>query len=415
MRRRQKLSGSEARRVALCAQGFTRARPDLPSDWRGLHGLVKKLGLLQIDSVNVLVRAHYLPLFSRLGPFDRAEFDGQAYRSKASRLFEYWGHEASLLPMALHPLLRWRMARAERLEGIYPRIACFVRERRAYVDEVLAEVAARGPLSAAELGERGTRNGSWWGWHDGKIALEYLFWAGLVTTASRRGSFERLYDIPARVLPRRIMDAPTPAEPEAKRELIRIAARALGVATASDLRDYFRLNPRDTQQGIIELVDAGELLEVAVENWRQPAYLAASARLPRRIEARALLAPFDPLVWERPRTERLFDFHYRLEIYTPQAKRVHGYYVLPFLLGDSLVARVDLKADRANRTLLVHAAHAEPGVNHGAVAEALLSELQSMASWLDLDDLDIRERGDLAAALRAQRSRRSRASRRGAE
>jgi uncharacterized protein YcaQ len=403
LRRREKLSSAEARRLALAAQGFARTRLQGAADWRRLRRSVTGLGLLQIDSVNVLVRAHYLPLFSRVGPYERAVLDAKAYRKDGSALFEYWGHEASLVPVETQPLLRWRMARAERLEGTYNRIARFARARRGFIDEVLAEVKARGPVPAAEFGQR-RRNGSgsWWGWHDGKLALEYLFWAGKVAVARRQGGFERLYDLPERVLPPAVLARPTPEEGEARRGLISIAARALGVATAGDLRDYFRLSPKDAQPAIAALVEAGDLLPVEVEGWRQPAYLDARASIPRRVEAAALLSPFDPLVWERQRTERLFDFHYRIEIYTPVEKRVHGYYVLPFLLNDRLVARVDLKAERMRSELLVHAAHAEPGTDRRDVAAALLAELRLLATWLGLERLVIGRRGALASELRAQ-------------
>lgn len=400
--KRTNLSAAEARRLALAAQGFAKPRPDGPADWRSLRRVVKNLGLLQIDSVNVLVRAHYLPLFSRLGHYARPEFDAKAYRPReTASLFEYWAHEASLLPVECQPLLRWRMERARRHEGIYSQLARFARERPEFVEAVLAEITARGPLAAAELSQGGSGNGGWWGWHDGKFALEYLFWAGLVTTAARRGTFERVYDLPERVLPRRILDLPTPGEPDAHRELVRMAASALGIATAADLRDYFRLAPRETARAIEELAEAGELVPATVEGWRQPAYLDPNARIPRRVEARALLAPFDPLVWERARTERLFGFRYRLEIYTPGPKRIHGYYVLPFLLGDRLLARVDLKADRANGALLVHAAHGEPDIERGAVAEALLPELRLLATWLGLERVRIGNRGDLVQHLGA--------------
>jgi uncharacterized protein len=401
VRTRATLSAGEARRLALAAQGFATQRPGLTPDWRGLRRVVKRLGLLQIDSVNVLVRAHYLPLFSRLGAYERAQFDAKAYRRGTGGLFEYWAHEASLLPVELQPLLRWRMARAERFEGMWSGIAKFARERPDYVAAVLARVAAEGPLTASEFDEGGPRRGTWWDRHDGKYALEYLFWAGKVTTTARSNSFERNYDLPERVLPRQVLAVATPSEAEAQRDLLRIAARALGVGTARDLRDYFRMSPGDGQRAIDALVEAGELIPVTVAGWRQQAYLDAEARIPRQVEARALLVPFDPLIWERARTERLFDFRYRIEIYTPAAQRVHGYYVLPFLLGDALVARVDLKADRASATLRVHAAHGEPGIESGAVAEALIGELRLLASWLGLERVGIGRRGDLAPALRA--------------
>jgi uncharacterized protein YcaQ len=400
---RERLSAAAARRLAISAQGFASPRPAGPADWRTLRRMVKRLGLLQIDSVNVLVRAHYLPLFSRLGRYDRAAFDAKTYRRRdAGALFEYWAHEASLLPVEMQPLLRWRMAKAERFEGIYGALGRFVRERRSFVDSALAEIAERGPIGASELTGAGTGTTGWWGWNDGKTALEYLFWAGLVTTATRRGSFERVYDLPERVFPRAVLAAPTPDPADALRALIRHAATALGVATAADLHDYFRMNAADGNPAIRTLVEEGALLPVEVEGWTQPAFLDAAARIPRQIDATALLVPFDPLVWERARAERLFGFRYRIEIYTPAHKRVHGYYVLPFLFGDRLVARVDLKADRANRTLLVHAVHGEPGIQPGPVAEALLAELRLLAAWLDLDEVAIGERGDLAKALRAQ-------------
>lgn len=395
----RKLSLGAARRIALAAQGFGRARPP-DVDRRQVGRVIGRLGLLQIDSVNVLARAHYLPLFSRLGPYRLELLERAAWgRRSERRLFEYWGHEASLLPIEHQPLLRWRMARAERGEGIYRSLARLARERPDFIAAVRREIEARGPLSAGELGEGGRGKSAWWGWSEGKRALEYLFWSGVVTTATRR-NFERVYDLTERVLPAAVAAAPTPAEPEAVRRLLLIAARALGVATAGDLRDYFRLDPADAHPRIEELVAAGALEQVTVEGWRHPAYLDPEARRPRRIEARALVSPFDPLIWERARTERLFGFRYRIEIYTPAHKREHGYYVLPFLLGDRLVARVDLKADRAGRVLRVRAAHGEPDADPGEVAPALAAELSDMARWLALSRCEVERRGDLAAALR---------------
>ena len=395
-----RLSAAEARRIALAAQGFGEERPSGPPDARALVAAIDRLGLLQIDSVNVLVRAHYLPLFSRLGPYDAALLDQVAYAGRARALFEYWGHEASLLPVASHPLLRWRMARAEAGRGLYGRLHKFARLRRPFVQEVLAEVTDRGPIAASEL-SRGGRggSGSWWAWSDGKAALEWLFWVGRVTTAARR-RFERVYDLPERVLPEHVLAAAIPSEDEAHRALLRHAARALGVATARDLRDYFRLDVADTRPRLAELVEAGELSPARVEGWTEPAYLHPSARAPRHLKARALLSPFDPVVWERQRAERLFDFHYRIGIYTPAADRAHGYYVLPFLLGDRLVARVDLKADRAARVLRVPSAHLEPGADARRVAVALAGELASMAAWLGLDAVEVARRGGLGLVLR---------------
>jgi uncharacterized protein len=371
-----------ARRIALAAQAFGEPRPDTP---RPLHlrRTLDRLGLFQIDSVSVLTRAHYLPAFSRLGGYDRAWLDEAAWGPlRRRRVWEYWAHEASLLPLELHPLLRWRMARADRGEAGWTGLRAFAAERRAEAMAVLARLRDEGPLTASEL-ERG-RTG-WWAWSDAKRALEWLFWAGHVTTRTRRASSERVYDLPERVLPADILALPTPPEADAHRALIALAARALGVATAGDLADYFRLRPADAAPAIAALVETGELLPVAVEGWRSRAFLHRDARHPRRIRARALLAPFDPLIWERGRAERLFGFRYRIEIYTPATQRQHGYYVLPFLLGDRLVGRVDLKADRAASRLLVQAVHWEPDAPPEA-AGALTDELALMARWLGLDD-----------------------------
>lgn len=399
------LSAAEARRIALAAQGFGEVRPAARPGPTHLLRAVECLGLLQIDSVNVLVRAHYLPLFSRLGPYDAAFLDESAYAGPRRALFEYWGHQASLLPVALHPLLRWRMEGAERGIGIYRGLVDFARRRRPYIDAILAEIADRGPLAASELRRGGRGRGSWWAWSDGKRALEWLFWTGRVTTAARR-RFERIYDLTERALPPAILATPTPPAEEAQRALLRLAARALGVATERDLSDYFRLKITDARARLAELLESRELLPVRVDGWTQPAYLHPEAQAPRRLHARALLSPFDPLVWDRQRTERLFGFRYRLEIYTPVHRRAHGYYVLPFLQGERLVARVDLKADRGAGVLRVLAAHAEPGVDQRRVAGALLGELREMSAWLGLDRLDISARGSLARTLEARRARR---------
>ena len=392
------LSLAAARRIALAAQGFLDPQPPGTPDRRHLRRVLARVGLLQIDSVNVVVRSHYLPLFSRLGPYPRTLLDRAAYADH--ELFEYWGHEASLLPVALHPALRWRMARAAEQFETWGGPARLARERPDYIAAVLAEVAARGPIGAGELdGERPRRTGPWWDWHDAKIALEWLFWTGRVTTADRR-SFERRYDLTERVLPRVALEAPTPSVPDAQRDLVRIAARAHGIGTEADLRDYFRLGAADSRARVAELVEAGELLPVRVQGWRQPAYLHRDARMPRRVAARALLSPFDSLIWERARTERLFGFRFRLEIYTPAPKRVHGYYVLPFLLGDALVARVDVKADRAAGTLRVLAGYAEEDAPPGT-AEELAAELRSLAGWLGLGRVAVHDRGDLARALQS--------------
>lgn len=389
----------QARRIALAAQGFGRCRDDAAPVRRDLSRLIDKLGVLQIDSVNVLARAHTLPGFSRLGSYDVSDLATLSYDGRRRQLFEYWGHEASLLPVKYHPLFRWRMARAAAGTGLYTGLARFGREQRSLIDTVRREIAQRGPISAAELSHDHKGAGGWWGWSHGKSALEWLFWAGEVTTASRRGAFERVYDVTERVLPQSVMAMPTPPAPDAIRELVRISATALGVASERCLRDYFRLETGDARTSISELVESGELLPVTLEGWEKPAYLWHKARLPRTLEARALLAPFDPLIWQRERAENLFGVRIRLEIYTPAHKRQYGYYVLPFLLGDTIVARLDLKADRQCSTLRVQAAHAEQGVAIDRIVEPLAAELQLMAGWLGLDKIMVQDHGALSARL----------------
>ena len=368
---------------------------------RALRRVVGRTGLLQIDSVNVLARAHYLPLFSRLGPYPMALVERAAYRPTRV-LFEYWGHEASLLPVELHPYLRWRMDDAEHHAwGGMRRVA---EERPQLLDALVSDLTSEGPLTAGELAtrhdhDRPKRSGPWWDWSDVKRALEFLFWSGQVTTSSRRG-FERVYDLPERVLPPEVMAAPTPTREEAQRELIRRSVRSLGVAAARDIRDYYRLPAAAAKQGLADLVDAGEVVSVDVEGWRTPGYLDPAARVPRRLSAQALLAPFDPVVWERDRAERLFGFRYRIEIYVPAPQRVFGYYVLPFLMDDRLVARVDLKSDRQAGVLRVQAAFAEPGAPDDTV-DRLAGELRSMAGWLGLGDVVVGRRGDLTGPLSA--------------
>jgi uncharacterized protein len=378
----EELSLAEARRIALAAQGFGGPRPERVTAARWLK-TIDRLSLHQIDSVNVLVRAHYLPAFSRLGPYDRSLIDTAAWGGrKKRRLFEYWAHEASLLPLPFHPLLRWRMARANRGEAGWKGLRVFARERRVEAEGFLKRIRDEGPRAASDLEEKRDRTG-WWEWGDAKRALEWLFWAGHITTATRRGSFERVYDLTERIIPAEILALQAPDEKDAQRALIERAAQALGVATAQDLRDYFRLGPDEARQAIESLLDAGVLEPVEVPGWARLAYLHRDALKPRRISAQALLAPFDPLVWERSRALRLFDFHYRIEIYTPADKRQHGYYVLPFLLGDRLVARLDLKADRQAGRLLVHAVHLEPHAP-ADVMDAIAQELAAMADWLGL-------------------------------
>jgi uncharacterized protein YcaQ len=381
------LSLKQARRLALSAQGFAgRSRAAKVKPAR-LNQLIERLGVVQIDSVNAVVRSHYLPLFSRLGEYDHRLLEQAAWGSgKRRTLFEYWGHEASLLPHGLYPLMRWRMQRAAQGEGIYSQLAQFGREHQDVVQRVLATVREQGATGAGALNSRVERAGPWWDWSAEKMALEWLFAAGEVTVAGRRG-FERLYDLPERVLPRAWLAHPDIAEADAQRQLLLHSAAALGVATEKDLRDYFRLDPKDSQARLAELVEAGALLPVAVEGWAKPAYCLPDLSIPRAVNASALLSPFDSLVWERARTERLFDFRYRLEIYTPQAKRVYGYYVLPFLHNERLVGRVDVRAERSSGRLLVHALHEEMvGLDEEGV-HALARNLLEMARWLGLQEV----------------------------
>lgn len=391
----------DARRAVLWGQGFGQ-RPSSRVTQRHLVMVLKRLGMLQIDSVNVLMRAHYFPLFSRLGPYPVKLLDEASYSRKRRRFFEYWGHEASLLPLEAFPLLRWRMERARNMVGTWRRLASLAKSKPDFIESVIEVVNQHGPAGASEIErhlaeERPRGSRGWWSWTDTKAALEFLFWCGRITTATRR-NFERVYDLTERVIPHKILTAQAPSFEDAQRQLIRIAARALGLSTESDLRDYFRLGTEEARTRIAELVETGELLPVIVQDWK--AYLHRDAKIPRRVHAQALISPFDPLIWERKRAERLFRFRYRIEIYTPVQKRVHGYYVLPFLLGDQLVARVDLKADRKLGRLHVLSVHEEPGVDRQMVAEALAGELALLAEWLGLNGIYVAERGNLAAPVR---------------
>jgi hypothetical protein len=390
------LSAAQARRIALAAQGFAERRPTAPGR-RQLLKTIERLGVVQIDSVNVVSRTHYLPLFSRLGPYPRELLETLAWGPKPA-LFEYWAHEASLLPLATQPLLRWRMGDAAKGVGVWSGVARFLSTHGDFIEKVLGEIESRGPLAASdlELGMKG--QGGWWGWSEGKRALECLFWTGALTTATRRPTFERVYGLPQKVLPRALVQAPTPPRIEAQQALLMIAAEAQGVATERDLRDYFRMPVEDTRAALQALVANGQLIPTVVEGWKAPAYLHPAARRPRRVHANALLSPFDNLIWFRERTERLFGVRIRLEIYTPAEKRTHGYYVLPFLQGEAITARVDLKAERKAGALVVQAAHAEPDAD-AKTAGALAAELSLMAQWLGLTRVEVRPRGDLAATL----------------
>ena len=366
---------------------------------RDVVALGRRLGQFQIDSINVVTRAHFVPAFSRLGPYDPALLERAAFRAPR-RLFEYWGHAASLLDVELEPLLRFRMAEGAHAWGGVDTVA---RANPDLVELVRREVADRGPISARQLEVDEVRDRSQWGWNwsEVKTVLEWLFYLGEVSSAYRNTQFERVYDLPERVLPAHVRAQPTPTVADSVRGLVRRAALALGVATEPALRDYFRTRPAATQQAVAELVEVGELLPVQVGELKQPWYLWHEARLPRRLHARALLSPFDSLVFERARLEALFGFSYRIEIYVPGPRRVHGYYVYPFLLGDRFVARVDLKADRARGVLRVLAAWVEAGCDLWEVAAELAAELTSMAKWQGLSAVEVVPRGDLAEALEA--------------
>jgi uncharacterized protein YcaQ len=400
----------EARRLAVASQGFgpRPARPGIDH----LRRLAARIHAFQIDSVNVLARAHYMPAFARLGPYPMGALDALAYEKR--ELFEYWGHAACLLPVSLYPLLRYRMDKHAAWTQKYMRSP-----RGAYMAKVYAEVAERGPLAAAELSSPGKRSGNWWGWSIGKTTLEHLFDIGLLAIAGRRG-FERLYDLAERVIPRAALQAPAPPREPAMKQLILLAAKACGVGTFDDLTEYFYIDRWSDRSGPVprwasrrgrrlkpvgkrllsELVDEGRLVPARVEGWKEQAYVLPEVTVPRAVEARAFVTPFDSLVWDRRRLRRLFGMHYTIEIYTPIAKRIYGYYVFPFLLDDKIVARCDLKADRERRVLMVRSAHLEPGQNARRVVPALARELRELQAWLQLDHLEIGGRGDLAAKLR---------------
>ena len=361
------------------------------------------MGLIQIDSVNVLVRSQELPLFARLGPHPRTLIPEA---TAAGELFEYWVHEASHVRTEHHPLHRWRMAGDHK----WGRYWDLMERRPGFIDEVLRRIEVDGPLASGDLSERVGKKGQWWDWDDGKIALEHMFWDGTITATRRAGDFARLYDLSERVIPRAILDAPTPTEEEARRALLLLAAQHHGVATMEDLTDYHRQKNEPCKPILKQLVADGQLLQVEVEGWAKPAFLHPDARMPRRIDACALLSPFDPVCWNRDRTERLFGFHYRIEIYTPAPKRIYGYYVLPLLWGDALVGRLDLKADRKDGALLVLGSYGEPGVPVADVVDDLAPELLAMARWLGLERVDVRDRGDLALPLRRAVDRYARVS-----
>jgi hypothetical protein len=380
------LSIPDARALALAAQGFDTPRPASKATQRHVNSLISRLGVIQIDSVNVLVRSQELPLFSRLGNHDR---NAIPKATESQKIFEYWGHEAAHLPVEIHPLFRWKMEAARLGKARHWGLTSFYDDNKAFVKRMLKHVETNGPTTARELSTRTEKRGAdkktWWDWDESKTALEYLFLTGQLMSRGRGTDFARIYDTPDRVLPKKVLDAPTPAEHDARKQLLVRSAIAQGVVAATDLADYYRQKLASVKPLITELLEEGELREVAVDGWAEKAFVHRSAKLPKQLHATALLSPFDSLVWCRPRNERLFDFHYRIEIYTPKEKRKFGYYVLPFMMNGQMVGRVDLKSDRANSKLLVHSMHTEKGTKRTMINDALDNELRAMALWLGLD------------------------------
>ena len=389
------LSIAEARRLACVSQGFGKSARSTPTQ-RDVTDVFKQLGVVQIDSVNVLVRSQELPLFSRLGAHDRSAIPTA---TKKRQIFEYWGHAATHLHIDLQPLFRWKMDAARRGQLRHWGLTSFYEDNKSFMRRTLKRVTEEGPITARDISTRTHKKGAWWDWDESKTALEYLFLIGEVMSTSRHTDFSRIYDLAERVLPARVQALPTPSEAEARRELVVRAAGALGVATSADLADYFRLEHASVKRTIAELVTAKSLREVTVEGWKERAYVPAGTKIPSVLKASALLSPFDSLVWFRPRNERLFDFHYRIEIYTPEAKRTYGYYVLPFMVDGDIVGRVDLKADRQTGTLLVPGAFAEKGANLTKTASLMSAELKTMARWLDLSSIEVGRKGNLAGPL----------------
>ena len=397
------LSSADARKLALASLGFGVKKP-ARAGLVHVRATAARLSAIQIDSVNVLARAHYLPTFSRYGPYPMSALDDLAHRKR--ELFEYWGHAACFLPIELYPLMRWRMN--GQIEGW----AGIGRKRKDFVEAVYREVAERGPMSAGEISIGGKSTGAWWGWSEGKRAIELLMAQGRVAVAGRT-NFERVYDLSERVFPKAVLEASPVPDRDAKKELLVRAARAMGVGTAKDIAQYFHVDawwdrssvngrrpPAKTHLLFDELVEDGRLERVRVEAWKQSAFVTPGVRIPRSVDARALVSPFDPILWERTWTSAVFGFEYQIEIYVPAPKRIHGYYVLPFVMGDRFAARVDLKADRKTSTLVVHAAYLEPRLDAGDTAAALADELRSMARWLSLESFAVGRKGNLARGLK---------------
>lgn len=394
------VSAASARRIALAAQGFARPRPASVGT-RQLNTLIDRIGLLQLDSVNVFERSHYMPVFARLGHYDKAALDALTF-SRGGRYVEYWAHEAAVIPVETWPLMRWRMQQYR--EKHANDMTAWAHANGPMIEWLKAELADKGPLPASAIEhDANKRSGPWWGWSDVKIGLEVLFrWGELVSAGRTR--FERSYALPEQVLPDAVIHRHVPRD-EAQRLLVQHAASAHGIGTATDFADYFRMSRVDTVAAVNSLVDEGVLLPVTVPSWKHQAWLHRDAHMPRRISAGALLSPFDPVVWDRKRAERLFDFHYRIEIYTPAPKRVFGYYSLPILLDDTVVGRIDLKNDRQAGVLRVQSAWHEEGISPAAVAERVAPLVRSAASWQGLSDITVNDWGTLAAPLAAQLAR----------
>ncbi len=385
----RKLTQEQARRAALGAQGFYRPGPPGRVDRRHFRRVFNDIGLLQLDSVNVLERSHFLPVFARLGDYAKADLN--SYTVDSGEVFEYWGHEASLLPVELYPYLRHRMA----AHRPWRRVQALLDEHPGYVETVYEELVERGPLTVGDLADPGSRKGNWWGWGNGKVALEWLFGSGRIT-AYRTANFARVYDLPERVIAPEHLEAEPLPQPDAYRHLLALAARHHAVGTAADLADYYRLHLPTARPVLDAMAGRGELIEVDVAGWKGPVYADPEMSLPRREPRSALLSPFDPVVWARDRAERLFDFHYRIEIYVPEPKRVYGYYVLPYLLDGELVARVDLKADRQEGLLRVQGAYSEDGRDKKRVGRALRHDLEALAGWLGMSGIVKPGKGNLA-------------------
>jgi len=394
---RVSVSRAEARRIALAAQGFDKGRPKSNIDVRHIRRVIRQLGLLQLDYVNVLIPAHYLVLYSRLGAYPRQRLHDIVYQRR--EFIEQWAHEASIVPRDAWPLLKHRRDEFQP----YPNSPIMkLRGKKAYLKQVLEIVEARGPITSNDLPHLPGPKRKPGDWHRSvpRWALEYHFGLGSVAVANRLPNFQREYDLPERLIDEQHFQNQI-SRTDAQHELLRRAASACGISTARDLADYFRMSPKDASPRIEELLEEGALQEVRVEGWTETGLLSQDAVIPRKVKASSLLSPFDPVVWFRPRAERLFDFHYRIEIYVPASKRKYGYYVLPFLMDDRIVARVDLKADRKNRQLLVLSAHEEAGVDTTRAASKLADELGCLAGWLGLDSVRVSRRGTFARTLAA--------------